>query len=133
MKTITLHLTFSVAVLEMLCSLSQLEEKDYLRPQTHTNPKGRWADEGGGGRRQGSTPRPSEARKQPRKPDTSGGGTGHVGKSHMEAGIPPPRDTARIMIVTIIIIVITARKILQEYLLLFTTFHIAAAAEGRIG
>lgn len=28
MKTITLHLTFSAVVLETLCSLSQLEEKE---------------------------------------------------------------------------------------------------------
>lgn len=35
MKTITLHLTFSTAVLEILCSLSQLEEKDCQTSSTH--------------------------------------------------------------------------------------------------
>lgn len=35
MKTITLHLTFSAAVLEILCSLSRLEEKDYQTSNTH--------------------------------------------------------------------------------------------------
>lgn len=44
MKTITLHLTFSAAVLEILCSLSRLEEKDFLKTQMHTDPK-----VGGGG------------------------------------------------------------------------------------
>ena len=35
MKTITLHLTPSAAVLEILCSLSRLEEKDYQTSKTH--------------------------------------------------------------------------------------------------
>lgn len=39
MKTITLHLTFSAAVLEILGSLSQLEEKDFPKTQIHTDPK----------------------------------------------------------------------------------------------
>lgn len=45
MKTIILHLTFSAAVLEIRCSLPQLEEKDFLKPQMPTNPKGRREDE----------------------------------------------------------------------------------------
>lgn len=35
MKTITLHLTFSAVVLEPLCSLSQLGEKDNQTSYTH--------------------------------------------------------------------------------------------------
>lgn len=44
MKTIILHLTFSAVVLEMRCSLPQLEEKDFLKPQIPINPKGRRED-----------------------------------------------------------------------------------------
>lgn len=36
MKTITLHLTFSAVVLEILCSLSQLEERLSETSNTHT-------------------------------------------------------------------------------------------------
>lgn len=39
-------------------------------------------------------------------------GLSHKGKSHLEAGIPPPRKTAMIMTVIVIIIVIMTIKIL---------------------
>lgn len=48
----------------------------------------------------------------PRKPETSGGGLGHKGKSHVDAGILPPRETAMIMTAIVIIIVIMTIKML---------------------
>lgn len=39
----------------------------------------------------------------PRKPETSGGGTRPRGESHVDAGIPPPRETAMVRILIIII------------------------------
>lgn len=52
MKTITAHLTSNAVALEILGSLSQLEEKDYLRPQASTNPKWRKESQGVRDRRQ---------------------------------------------------------------------------------
>lgn len=46
----------------------------------------------------------------PQKPETSGGGTRPQGESHVDAGIPPPRETA---MVRILIIIIATIKIVQ--------------------
>lgn len=54
MKAISLHLTFRMVVLEKLCSLSQLEEKDSNLKYTGTQNPGE--GEGGGWQQRGHRP-----------------------------------------------------------------------------
>lgn len=77
MKTITLHLTFSAAVLEIRCSLPQLEEKRLSETSNTHKPEGEEGRRGRGAK--GCQVRLFHPRrkdeKDPRKPDLSGGGT----------------------------------------------------------
>ena len=113
MKTITLHLTFSAVALEILCSLSQLEEKDYVRPQICINPnrEGKTRQRGRGVPGKNAVPVPWQGSKGPRDQRCLRAGPGHHGQSHMDAGTPPPRETAMMMVVIIIIITVTATAI----------------------
>lgn len=82
MKTIALHLTFSAAVLEILCSLSRLEERDYQTSNTHRLKQEGEMQQGLSGAR--------EERPLHWKPETTGGGTRPPGESRVGAGVPPP-------------------------------------------
>lgn len=80
MKTITLHLTFSAAVLEILCSLSQLGQKDHVRPQTYTTQReeGR---RGRGGKGAGENACPITRMKGPATREVTGQASAAAGKA----------------------------------------------------
>lgn len=81
MKTITLHLTFSAAVLEILCSLSRLEEKDYQTSKTHRLKTEGEAREGLRDAREGCPLQWKDENGPLRETETAGGGTRPPGKA----------------------------------------------------
>lgn len=85
MKTITLHLTFSAVVLEPLCSLSQLGEKDNQTSYTH-KPKREGRARGGAKGCEVRTPIAWEGRNGPPGSQRGqGAGLSHGGGGHADA------------------------------------------------
>lgn len=109
MKTITLHLTFSAAVLEILCSLSRLEEKDYQTSNTHRLKTEGEAREGLRDAREGCPLHWEDENGPLPETETAGGETRPQGENHVGTGVPPPWETAMVSLGMISIVTATIK------------------------